>query len=218
MGRPRKHGQIQYSDFRWSLGKWDPDARYVPIRAEANIDLDLPEGLREKWRRQMGIYTNQPRQHLYERSPATPYRPFGFAVVVDAILRMDPRSSIVGAEFASELNEHYPFFTFNEISTGKILTALMKEAYQQQHEVVGPPIIHHVSGGTTFYYAHDNTPSWIWLVNCREWLGNVSEQWMSRYDETGKWPEEDFMAEFPDHSYDRLDFTPPDRAPRRRSR
>lgn len=219
MGRPRKFGHIVYGDFRWAGAVWNPDSQYRPDPGESMVDVTWPQALRDKWRRQAGLFQNQPKQHLYERASDNPNRPFAVAIVLDALMRLDPRGGIVPSDFARELNIRYPFFLFHANTVGKILAGLLVEAHNQPRPDQGfSPMESVRAGGTTTYYLDPNNASWIWLANQREWWGDEAERWMKMAAETGAYPEEDPWQAIPDFEWNKQAFDAPDRAPRHRNR
>lgn len=223
MARPRKFGHIQYgkTDLHWSGGVWDPDSPYVPTEDEAPFihgQITWTDAQRAKWRREVGIFQNQPKQGLFVRAVANPTQPFGVVLVLDALMRLDPRCEIVAGELARLMNEQYAFFRFNDVSTGRILTGLTKEAQDQpsrpDHGL--PALDSSSTAGTTYYIIEPDRHSWMWLANQREWWAAKAREWMDHMDRHGRWPDKNPWDEIDDMPYGQQNFQPADSVTRRR--
>jgi hypothetical protein len=161
---------------------------YAPsaLRATPGWPRLFPRDVTERWRRQMGRFTNQPRGALVYPSPNGHFDPLSIAAVLDCILRLELGTYITGNNLAHELNRSYPQITWDPVTTGKILSDIAGFAAELKlpHEKYEQPFYVRKLGGGRHYLVHDDPHGWQWLGLVRDFMGREAERYIreGKYD------------------------------------
>lgn len=217
MGRKKKFGHVVHANLVLQDVPWDKP-RYLPRGMPWGDEGFWGAERIDKWRRQSGTYRSQPRQHIWFRTPGYPSNPGAVAIVLDLLLRLDPKGEITATELSEYLNKNYQSFLFNAVGVGKIMTNLLAEgAMTERGPYAHPPIGRIMSGGAAIYSLMPDKNAWLWLGHQREWWGDKAEEWMKTVETTREFPTENPWDEVPDFEWgvamDRLT-----KVPRKRSR
>lgn len=104
--------------------------------------------------------------------------PVVYALMVDALMRMEHDHTITSKELANFLDQYYPAFIWNTVMVGRML-ANLAEASKVPNE--GSPAIEGKRDSNRWFYRVRTDPrSWRWLGHMRDKLGKLAEQTLAR--------------------------------------
>ena len=169
-------------------------SRYQPLTFSKHAEDYAPEGLQltpgfpqlfpranvERWRRQMGRFTNQPKGALQYASQNGHFDPLSIAGVLDCILRLEVGPYINAGNLAYELNRNYDNVLWDAVSVGRILSDLASFAMElkmpsEDHQ---RPIYLRKHGGIRNYIVHNDPNGWQWLGLVRDHFGRTAEEYV----------------------------------------
>lgn len=174
--RPLNHSRYAPLEFHNNSDDYAPDAL---IGAPGWPKL-FPRAATERWRRQMGRFTNQPRGALVYPSHNGHFDPLSIAAVVDCILRLEIGPYINAGNLAYELTRHYDQIVWDPVTVGRILSDLVSFAHElkmpsEQHEY---PVYLRKHGGIRNYIIHNDPNGWQWLGLVRDYMGNKATEFV----------------------------------------
>lgn len=140
----------------------------------------FPKPVTERWRRQMGRYTNQPKGPLAYPVPNGVNDPLSIACVLDLVLRLEVGPYMSGGNLAFELNRSYEQVIWDAVTVGKILSDVV--SFADLLEMPSPhhqrPLYLRKHGGIRNYIVHDDPHGWQWIGLIREYMGRKAEEYI----------------------------------------
>lgn len=175
MAREQRHSRYSPLQFTQHGEQYAPDA----LRATPGFPALFPREATERWRRQMGRFTNQPKGPLAYRTPNGTYDPLTIAAVMDCLLRLELGPYINAGNLTFELSRTYDQINWDPITVGKILADLHSFAIEltmpsEHHE---RPIYVRKRGGVRNYLIHNDPHGWQWLGLVRDYMGQKAEEY-----------------------------------------
>jgi hypothetical protein len=173
MTSKRKYQHVRRRTLSWNQDDYIPDVLRDVHRATPIFD----NLMMERWRRQAGRYHNQPKGALAYPHVNGLDDPLTLAMLFDALLRLNPASYVVSAEFADALNEEYPQIRWDPITVGRCLS----DIYSMGHELASTrpnkpfdswnPFDRTQNGSIRYYIIAPDEVSRLWFGKVREYMG-----------------------------------------------
>lgn len=155
---------------------------YAPAALQMTPEFPriFPKATTERWRRQMGRFTNQPRGPLQYASPNGHFDPLSIAAAIDCILRLEIGPYINAGNLAYELNRSYEQILWDPVTVGRILSDI--SGFAQELKMPSPqherPLYTRKHGGIRNYVIHNDPNGWQWLGLVREFMGRAAERYV----------------------------------------
>lgn len=125
---------------------------------------------------------------FYRPAPVSDRDPMCYAIVVDALMRMEHHHVLSSPLLAEFLNSEYPRFDWNPVMTGRIMANLAEAAIVPD---LGKdtPIISKKRNNRLIFKVRTTARAWRWFTHMRQQLGEMADKSVAlcRADPTAKY-------------------------------
>ena len=181
MATTRKYAHVRTRGLHWNPNDYIPTS-LAAIHRQTPIFSSL---IMDRWRRQAGRFANQPKSAITYPVANGINDPLTWAMLVDALLRLDPDTYINSAPLTAMLEPEYPQIIWDPVTVGRVLSEL--HAYARDLERPNKPFDEWclfdrtANGSTRNYIIAPDEVSRLWLGCVREYLGQQAitkvEEW-----------------------------------------
>lgn len=172
-GRKRRYGYVEYgpTEIDTTMGETYSNV----FLAKEGHQRPFPHTQTDIWRRQVGRFKNQPTTFLYHPSRNGWNDPLTIMVIVDCLLRLNPRRYVSAAQLTAILQDHYKMISWDQHTVGKVLSDLHSWAQMAERPKGRMAPIERVTwNGSRQYVLDHSLAGWDWLGQAREYLGQAA--------------------------------------------
>ena len=120
MATTRKYAHVRTRGLHWNPNDYIPTS-LAAIHRQTPIFSSL---IMDRWRRQAGRFANQPKSAITYPVANGINDPLTWAMLVDALLRLDPDTYINSAPLTAMLEPEYPQIIWDPVTVGRVLSEL----------------------------------------------------------------------------------------------